>query len=179
VRLEFKRVTDMSATESAAHDALRAIVYPSAPGAPPPVVPYDWVPPEWRALVWEDAGALVSTTGALVRRVLVDGHPTTIGGIGSVKTHPAVEGKGYASAGLRQAMAFLNGEMQVAFSLLVCREALVPFYGRRGWTVFRGTVLAERAGGRTEPFTFNVVMLAAGTTPRPIGGVIDLCGPPW
>ena len=115
MRLEFKRVTDMSAAESAAHDALRAIVYPSAPGAPPPVVPYDWVPPEWRALVWEDAGALVSTTGALVRRVRVDGRPTTIGGIGSVKTHPAVEGKGYASAGLRQAMAFLNGEVQVAF----------------------------------------------------------------
>ena len=96
-----------------------------------------------------------------------------------MKTHPALEGQGYASAGLRQAMAFLNGEREVAFSLLVCREPLVSFYGRRGWTVFRGTVLAERKDGRTEPFTLNVVMLTPGKTARPAGGVIDLCGPPW
>ena len=179
MQFDFKPVREMSASESSAHDALRAIVYPPDPDAAPPIVQYDWVPPEWRALAWDDTGALVSTTGALVRRVLVDGRPTTIGGIGSVKTHPEVEGQGYASAGLRQAMAFLNGEREVAFSLLVCREPLVSFYGRRGWTVFRGTVLAERKDGRTEPFTLNVVMLTPGKTARPAGGVIDLCGPPW
>jgi aminoglycoside 2'-N-acetyltransferase I len=129
-------------------------------------------------LAWDEDGVLVSTTGALTRAAIVDGHPTTIGGIGSVKTHPAVEGRGYATAGLRRATAFLTDEQGVAFSLLVCREPLVPFYRRLGWDVFGGTLLAEHAGA-TRPFTINVVMLIAGTQAAPTDGIIDLCGPPW
>jgi hypothetical protein len=66
----------------------------------------------------------------------------------------------------------------VAFSLLVCREHLLPFYERLGWRVFPGRVLVQQPGGPME-FTLNRPMVLPGRSPAPRDGVLDLDGPPW
>jgi hypothetical protein len=129
-------------------------------------------------LVVDAEGALVAYVGLVVRAGVLDGAPVTIGGVGSVKTHPRCQGRGYATAGLRRAEAALNADHGVAFSLLVCRDDLLPFYARLGWRRFPGRLLVQQPGGRTE-FTFNRTMVLPGGRPAPEGGTIDLQGPPW
>jgi len=75
--------------------------------------------------------------------------PVKIGGVGSVKTHPRAQGRGYASAGLRRAATALHDDHQVAFSLLVCQEHLLPFYHRLGWIPFSGRLVVEQPSGST------------------------------
>jgi hypothetical protein len=129
-------------------------------------------------LVWSADGTLVSHVGIVVRAGAVDGVPARIGGIGSVKTHPHAEGRGYASAGLRQATAVLEDDHRVAFSLLVCQDHLLSFYGRLGWLAFPGRLLVEQPTGRIE-FTVNRPMVLAGRHAAPKTGTIDLNGLPW
>jgi aminoglycoside 2'-N-acetyltransferase I len=96
--------------------------------------------------------------GLLVRAGSLDGAAVEIGGVGSAKTHPRAEGRGYASAGLRLAAAALNDDHHVAVSLLVCRGHLLPFYNGLGWLSFAGHLFVDQPAGRTE-FTLNCPMV--------------------
>jgi nodulation protein A len=125
-----------------------------------------------------DAGELVAHVGLVVRAGALDGAPVTIGGIGSVKTHPRARGRGYASAGLRRAATALTADHAVAFSLLVCQDHLVPFYERLGWLTFGGRLVVAQPGGKTV-FTLNRPMVLPGRRPAPRDGEIDLDGLPW
>jgi predicted GNAT family N-acyltransferase len=178
MRLELKPVTELGEAERAALKALSAAVYPPQVVAASPGRDLTWAPPGYGVLVWDDAGSLVSYVGLLVRDGSVDGVAARIGGIGSVKTHPRVEGRGYASAGLRLAASALNDDHRVEFSLLVCRDHLLPFYNRFGWLAFPGRVFVEQPAGRVE-FTINRPMVLAGRHAAPQDGTIDLNGPPW
>jgi GNAT superfamily N-acetyltransferase len=153
-------------------------VYPPGTAAASPSPPIEWARPEHGVLIWTPRDELVAYVGLVVRAGSLDGVPVTIGGVGSVKTHPRHEGRGYATAGLRRAAAALNADHGVGFSLLVCRDHLLPFYERLGWRLFPGRLLVEQPAGRTE-FTFNRTMVLPGARPAPGGGTIDLQGPPW
>lgn len=183
VRIDLKPVAQFSDDERAVLKALAAAVYPPEVVATRPGRVLQWAPPEYGVLVWTTEGELgaegelVSYVGIVVRAGTLDGAPVRIGGVGSVKTHPRAEGRGYASAGLRRAAAFL-AEHNVDFSLLVCRDELLPFYGRRGWLAFDGRLMVEQPAGRTL-FTVNRPMVAPGRRPAPREGVIDLLGLPW
>jgi GNAT superfamily N-acetyltransferase len=177
VRLDVKPVADFDADERAELAALTAAVYP--PGAAAgDGAGIRWARPEHGILVRDPDGALVAYVGLVVRAGSLDGAPVTIGGVGSVKTHPRWEGRGYASAGLRRAAAVLTGDHAVGFCLLVCRDALLPYYERLGWRAFPGRLLVEQPAGRVE-FTHNRPMVLTGRRAAPAGGVIDLHGPPW
>jgi GNAT superfamily N-acetyltransferase len=157
--------------------ALRAAVYPPEVLATSPGRSITWAPPQWNILGWDDDGRLLSQVGILTRRALLDGTPVEIGGIASVKTHPRARGRGYATAGLRRAAAFL-GDRDVAFSLLVCGDHLLPFYGGLGWYRFEGDLVVAQPAG-TMVFTVNRTMVRAGTMAPPAAGTIDLNGLPW
>jgi hypothetical protein len=178
LRLRLKPVAALDEDERAALRALTAAVYPPEVVAASPGRHVTWSPPDFSLMVSTDEGELVSHVGILVREGSLDGGPVRIGGIGSVKTHPRVQGRGYASAGLRQAAATLHDEHQVAFSLLVCQEHLLAFYARLSWLAFAGRlVVAQPAGSMV--FTINRPMVLAGRRPAPADGTIDLNGPPW
>jgi len=90
-----------------------------------------------------------------------------------------VEGRGYASAAIRLATAALNDDHhRVEFSLLVCRDHLLPFYSRFGWLDFTGRLFVEQPAGRVE-FTIDRPIVLAGRRPAPRDGTIDLNGAPW
>lgn len=174
--LALKAVADLTAEEEEARRALTRAVYP--PGAAPTAgMGLTWAAPQWAVLAWED-GQLVSHVGIVTREATLDGRAVRIGGIGSVKTHPAARGQGHAGIALRRAVEFFAADPALAFALLVCLPPLVPYYGRLGWQPFGGTLLIEQPGG-TVPFTANEVLILPVHAPAPQAGTIDLRGLPW
>ena len=121
---------------------------------------------------------MVSHIGVIVREASLDGAGVRIGGIGGVMTHPEARRLRHAAAGIGRAMSFLRDEQQCAFGLLVCDDGLVPYYEGLRWRVFDGELLTLQKG-ETVPFTFNRVMVMDLGETAPMGGTIDLLGPPW
>src|ERR671937_373200 len=101
MRLDIKRVRDLTDRERAALKQLSDAVYPPHIRAASAGRHITWAALERCVLVSDPDGELVSYIGFGVRAGTLDGGPVTIGGIGSVKTHPRAERRGYASAGLR------------------------------------------------------------------------------
>lgn len=178
MRLDLKPVEDFSAAERTALVALTAAVYPPGTAGVSAGSTIRWASPQHGVLVWSAEGELVAYVGLVIRAGALDGAPVRMGGVGSVKTHPRAEGRGYATAGLHRAAAALTDDHRVAFSLLVCREQLLGFYERLGWRLFAGRVLVEQPAGREE-FTLNRAMVLPGRSPAPSDGLLDLEGPPW
>jgi GNAT superfamily N-acetyltransferase len=178
MRVDLKPVVMLDDDERAALTALTAAVYPPEVVAVSPGRHFQWAPPDYSVLVFTPEGELISHVGIVVRTGTLDGAAVKIGGIGSVKTHPQAQGRGYASAGLRRAATALHDDHQVAFSLLVCQMHLLPFYVRLGWLPFPGRLIVEQPGGPIV-LTINRPMVLPGVRPAPQEGVIDLQGLPW
>jgi hypothetical protein len=178
MHLDLKPVTALSDVERDALKALTAAVYPPQVLATRPGRFFQWAPPQWSVLGWTAEGRLITHVGIVTREGTLDAVPVKIGGIGSVKTHPQAQGRGYASAALRRAATALEDDHHVDFSLLVCQEQLLPFYERLGWLSFPGRLIVEQPGGSIV-FTVNHPMVLPGVCPAPHEGVIDLRGLPW
>ena len=178
MHLDLKPVTELSDGERDALKALTAAVYPPEVLATRPGRSLQWAPSAWSVLVWTVEGQLIAHVGIVTREGTLDGVPVQIGGIGSVKTHPQAQGRGYASAALRRAATALKDDHHVGFSLLVCQEHLLSFYRRLGWLPFPGRLVVEQPGGSIV-LTINRPMVLPGLHPAPQQGVIDLRGLPW
>jgi hypothetical protein len=176
--IDLKPVATLDDSERAALKALTAAVYPPEVVAMSPGRHLQWAPPDYSVLVFTPEGELMSHVGIVVRMGTLDRAAVKIGGVGSVKTHPWVQGRGYASAGLRRAATALHDDHRVAFSLLVCQDHLLPFYTRLGWLPFAGCLLVEQPTGPTV-FTISRPMVLAGWSAAPQDGIIDLKGLPW
>jgi GNAT superfamily N-acetyltransferase len=171
------RKADLDPAARAQTRALAAVVYPPETVASWPGHHLEWSDVTHCARVFDDAGALVSYAGVLVREGGLDGRPARIGGIGGVRTHPDHRRRGLAALAMGRAVAWFRERGDVDFGLIVCEPRLLGTYGRMGWREFPGE-LRVRQRGATEPFTFNRVMThdVRGSAPD---DVIDLCGPPW
>ena len=178
MRIDLKLVATLDDDERAVLQALTAAVYPPDVVAVSPGRHFRWASPAYSVLVFTPEGELVSHVGLVIRTGTLDGAAVTIGGVGSVKTHPRAQGRGYASAGLRRAATVLHDDHRVAFSLLVCQEHLLAFYNRLGWLPFSGRLIVEQPTGPTV-FTINRPMVLAGLSAAPQDGMIDLKGLPW
>jgi GNAT superfamily N-acetyltransferase len=178
MHVDLKPVATLDDDERAALKALTAAVYPPEVVAASPGRHFQWAPPDYSVLVFTSEGELVSHVGIVVRTGTLDGAAVKIGGVGSVKTHPRAQGRGYASAGLRRAATALHDDHRVAFSLLVCQGHLLPFYRRLGWLPFAGRLMVEQPAGPME-FMINHPMVLAGRSAAPQDGIIDLKGLPW
>lgn len=175
-RVTFGRVADLAEADRAAIRALSEAVYPPGDPSAGPSSGVDWARPERCVLVYA-GDELVSCVGVVIREGTYEDRQARIGGIGGVKTHPAARRKGYAEAGIQRAIEAFHEEGAV-FGLLVCRPALLDYYGRRGWHAFDGELII-RQRGEPATFTFNRVMTLPVREPAPTRGRIDLCGEPW
>ncbi len=147
-------------------------------GTPPGVAPMQFGgPSDWRVLVRE-SGKVVSTVEILERQVLVSATELRIAGIAGVMTAAAYQGRGYASAAMRRAAAFLTDEREFAFALLVCWPSRVPFYERLSWRTHPGQVVCEQPGGQVTIDRMRVMVLDGRQCPLP-DAHIDLRGLPW
>lgn len=176
-KIEFVATEDFSDRQQKGLDALRAAVYPPEVLETLPSRFFTWARPQWSVLLW-DGDELLSRVGLLVRDVSHNGIPKRIGGIGGVATHPASQGKGYASQAMREAAKRFHEALNVDYALLFCRDQLIPFYGRLGWKPFDGKIFVEQPQGKME-FTANGAMVMDVKEKAPLLGVLDLNGLPW
>lgn len=134
-----------------------------------------WAIPDWTVLLTKD-NTIVTFFNIIEREVLVDGTPSKIAGINNVITPPSFRGKGYSSQVLTNTTSFLFDELQCEHALLLCADAMIPFYNRLGWYTVNSTVYMEQPTGR-KLWTANTMLLSAGKPIAP--AVIDLQGTPW
>jgi GNAT superfamily N-acetyltransferase len=177
-RLTVERVADLGDADREALRALTAAVYPPDESADWPGRRIEWAPAEWCVRVHDNAGALVSYAGIVVRDATLDDRPVIVGGIGGVKTHPHARRAGLAARAMERAVEFFRDEARADFGLLVCAPHLLAYYGGLGWQEFGGRLLVRQRGDAVD-FTFNRVMTLAVRAPAPVAGTIDLLGPPW
>jgi len=92
-------------------------------------------------LVAVEGGAIVSAVQVFTRRLRLRGETVLLGGIGSVATRPACEGRGLASALLRGAVDDMQARGMTLSLLFTGRQG---FYGRLGWVALPHPVWAVR-----------------------------------
>ncbi|WP_202845202.1 GNAT family N-acetyltransferase [Luteimonas saliphila] len=136
-----------------------------------------WAAPDWTFLGKADDGGLACFYHLVERAVRIDGQPVAVAGLNNLITTRAYRGRGLASELLAASERAWFSSLDARCGLLLCAEALVPFYQRLGWQRVRSEVRFEQpAGVRT--WTAECMMLdptRAAIDPT----VIDLCGLPW
>jgi GNAT superfamily N-acetyltransferase len=178
MRWELRRVADLTTGEQVAVRTLALAVYPPEVAAGWLGRAIEWAPHEWTVIGWDAAGAALCYVGVVLRQARWNNRAVRVGGIGSVKTHPASRGRGLATTAIQRALDFFREQGDVDFGLLVCEPDLVPFYERLGWRRFPGDLLVVQRQA-TVPFTFNLTMTTPVRLQEPLSGTIDLMGPPW
>jgi len=178
MRWEPRRVADLTADEQAALRTLSLAVYPPEVSAAWPGRAIEWAPHQWSVIGWDADGAALCYVGVVLREARWNDRAVRVGGIGGVKTHPAFRGRRFANFAIQRALDFFHEQGDVDFGLLVCKSGLVPFYERLGWRRFPGDLLVTQRQA-TVPFTFNLPMTTPIRLQEPLGGRIDLLGPPW
>jgi aminoglycoside 2'-N-acetyltransferase I len=178
MRWELHRVADLTADEQTALRTLALAVYPPDVAAVWPGRALEWAAHQWAVVGWDAEGAALCYVGVVLRDARWDNRSVKVGGIGGVKTHPTSRGQGLATTAIQRALDFFREQGDVDFGLLVCEPGLVPFYERQGWRRFPGEMFVAQKQA-TVPFTFNLTMTTPIRLQEPLGGKIDLLGPPW
>ena len=177
MKLKTHRVAELTEVQQSALRNLSLAVYPPEVLAVWPGRAIDWAAPQWSVVAWDDGQAFCHV-GVVLRDARWNECAVRIGGIGGVKTHPDVRGRGLATTTIHCALDVLREHEDVDFALLVCDPRLVPFYERLGWQEFSGELLVTQKQG-TVPFTFNLPMTIPMRLRESLSGTIDLMGPPW
>jgi GNAT superfamily N-acetyltransferase len=171
-RIEVQALGDLSEDEVAKIMALRARIDFAVPD-------YAWTPmgeKKWRVLVWV-GDELASHVGILEREVRAGDRSVRVGGLYTVMTAPEWRGKGLAGQALRAAADFMRDRLGAEFGLLLCRDALLPFYRSHGWRLVEDSVVFDQPAGKTVS-ALNALYLPLGEADWP-AGTLDFCGPPW
>ncbi len=178
MRLDIIASERLSDEDAAALRALDRAVYPPRPRAETAPPPQKWAHPQWRVMIRNADQQLVSHVGVLTRLGLCDDKAVMIGGIGAVQTHPAQRRKGYATAGLRRAIEFLQEELTVELLLLFCGPRMLRYYRRFGFATFAGDTYVWQDGAK-RLFPRSEVMVKAAKKAVPPCAQLDLRGLPW
>jgi|SRR5688572_26594517 GNAT superfamily N-acetyltransferase len=136
----------------------------------------EWSSPDvtFMALQGEEVVAYYNLVDRVVR---IDGVAVRVAGLNNMVTMPAHRGRGLASGLLRETQPRWFDELSADCGLLLCADALLPFYSRNGWHKLPGPVVyAQPDGLRT--WSANCMVL------DPSGRLADakclnLCGLPW
>jgi len=177
MKVEFVSAERLSDHQEKALEQLGAAVYPPEVEGTLPGSSFTWASPQWSILVWNQ-DELVTHAGLLVREILQDGATKRIGGLGAVATHPAKQGRGFASQAMREAAKHFESDLDVSYALLFCRPPLIPFYERLQWRPFVGKMFVDQPEGKVE-FTVNGAMVLDVKEQAPLNGTLDLNGLPW
>ena len=129
-------------------------------------------------MIRDENQQLVSHVGVLTRLGLCEGEEILIGGIGGVETHPAQRRQGFAGAGLRRAIEFIQNDLRVDMALLFCGPRMLSYYKRFGFSNFAGDTYVLR-DGENILVPRSEVMVRPALKPLPRCAALDLCGLPW
>jgi hypothetical protein len=135
-----------------------------------------WAPPDWTYLAF-DGEELMAFYNLIERTVAIDGVSVRAAGLNNLVTMPAHRGCGVASRILRETQSQWFDSLKAECGLLLCADALVPFYSRQNWQRMEARVsFAQPGGPRVWPAN---CMLLDPRGQRRAARDIDLCGLPW
>ncbi|WP_276497565.1 GNAT family N-acetyltransferase [Pontibacter litorisediminis] len=137
-----------------------------------------WAQPDW-VLVKYELDEIATFCHVVLREVSMDGQKYKVGGINNVITPKAHRGKGYASQVLRQAAPFIFNEFGCAYGLLLCADALLPFYSRLGWYTLDGCTLYYHQPAGEQLYDSNTMLLSPAGQQAFYPQHIHLDGLPW
>ncbi len=135
----------------------------------------EWAKPDWTIVYYEDQ-QIATFYNIVEREIIMDNVKVKIAGINNVITPKAFRGKGYATKVLRETESLLFNDLQSAFGVLLCADALLPFYERLGWYQIDCPVYFNQSTGE-QLWMANTMLLAPGKNVFP--KVINLNGLPW
>jgi GNAT superfamily N-acetyltransferase len=113
MKLEIRRVADLTADEQSALRTLSLAVYPPEDVATWPGRAIAWAPAQWSVIGWDTECAALCHVGVILREARWNERAVKVGGIGGVKTHPASRRQGFASAAIQAALDFFRNQEDV------------------------------------------------------------------
>ncbi|WP_299821187.1 GNAT family N-acetyltransferase [uncultured Pontibacter sp.] len=171
--IKILKYIDLSPAESEALEHHVTTVF----GNVPFVQNHSWAQPDWSFIKLEN-GEVATFYNVVLREVSMDGKPYNVAGINNVITPEKYRGKGYASHILQLTQDFLYNELCPAYGLLLCADALLPFYSRLGWYKVATELYYDQPEGR-QLYDSNVMLFAPAGQPKLKPQRIDLNGLPW
>jgi predicted N-acetyltransferase YhbS len=134
----------------------------------------EWAEADWSFLGF-DGDELVAYFNLVDRVVSVDDVPVRVAGLNNMVTLPGHRGKGHASRLLREGQPRWF-DLGFQAGLLLCADALVPFYARLGWRRAECPVVYAQPDGE---WTWKASCMLLEREPLVALRRIDLCGAPW
>lgn len=135
-----------------------------------------WATPDWTYLAF-DGAEIAAFYNVIERTVAIDGAQVRVAGLNNLVTMPAHRGRGVASRLLRETQPRWFDSIGAECGLLLCADALLPFYSRLDWEKVEARVsFAQPAGLRVWPAN---CMLLSPHRQAAATREIDLCGLPW
>ena len=135
----------------------------------------EWVQPDWTIVFYQN-NEIATFYNIVERKILVDGNKMKIAGINNVITPKKFRGNGYASKILRETEGLIFKELKSEFGVLLCADALIPFYERLNWYKVDCPVYYEQSDGK-KLWEANTMLLAKKYRLNP--KKMDLNGLPW
>jgi ribosomal protein S18 acetylase RimI-like enzyme len=138
--------------------------------------------PEYRLWLEDDDGMILAHAEFGRRLIHVGDYQTFIAGIGAVATHPEWQRRGLGRTLFTQLQAALRSRIPVDFGFLECRDEVVEFYEKAGFTHMQRVVRCFEPDERIwVDCRGNQLVLPATRTidEWPAGDLIDLRGMPW
>jgi GNAT superfamily N-acetyltransferase len=135
-----------------------------------------WAQPDWTYLGYHEA-SLAAFHNIVERAVEVDGLVTRVAGLNNMITLPHCRGRGLASELLRQTQPRWFTELGAEIGMLLCADALVPFYEKLGWVRVEVPVIFEQSDGPRR-WAANCMVLGVSAKGMPRTEV-NLRGLPW
>lgn len=135
-----------------------------------------WASPDWSFLAL-DGDELVAFYNIVERTVKMSDVSVRVAGLNNLVTLPAHRGRGVASRLLRETSAHWFESLGADCGLLLCADALVPFYSRLGWERVEARVTYSQPRG-SQIWTANCMWVDPFRR-MAAAAEIDLCGLPW
>lgn len=175
---------DLSEPQLTALSELFDVEYSSDHGPWDPDRPYGYSPADVHTIVTQGETA-VAHVGFQRRRIQVGTLEIAVAGTGGVLVHPAHRSSGVGRRVMSRAQSAMLDDDRIEFGYLGCREEVVPFYERTGWSRINAV---ERHASMTDPHATvtsaagPILVFAAARGAQHQAwpdGDIDLRGTPW
>jgi GNAT superfamily N-acetyltransferase len=138
-------------------------------------------PAEYRVWLEQDQ-TMIAHLGFAKRNIRVGEREVLVAGVGAVATHPEFQGRGVGRQLFSELKNILLTQLPVEFAFLECREAVIGFYEKAGFTLHRQTVYCFHPGKQEWIYDdgAKMVMPICKTLDEwDANGRIDLRGMPW
>lgn len=138
-------------------------------------------PAEYRLWLEQD-NQMIAHLGFAKRNIRVGEQEVLIAGVGAVATHPEFQGRGVGKQLFAELRKILLTRLPVDFAFLECREAVIVFYEKAGFTLHQQTTYCFHPGKQAWIYDEGAKMVMP--IHKPLGewnanGLIDLRGMPW